>query len=150
MTVFIMLLSLLLSDVYSGTLERAPNPTSMTILGSPAVTLDADAGMMLREGISPTHQIQRQITAGNDESAVQQHLGLRTEYMQRLQDDEARVSYTLLCEWSMQLVWLLLSGLALCLPLLYEKHAFRDRFGQLTSRFWNPKHLQYRFCHTAS
>jgi len=69
--------------------------------------------------------------------------------MQRLRADQPLIPYMLLCEWSMQLVWLLLSGLALCLPLLYKKHALRDRFGQLTSRFWNPKHLQYRFCHTA-
>lgn len=152
-----MLLGLLLSDPYSAAsghpvadhssiselLEPGPSLAQVRSLTSPSslVLTDQDTQVI--------HLAQRQVTTDPDGVISQQYSGLRTEHMQRLRDDQPLIAYTLLCEWSMQLVWLLLSGLAFCLPLLYKKHSLQERFSQFTDRLWNPKHLQYRFCHSA-
>ena len=151
----IMLLGVLLSDSYSVAHPHPHNSSgglvtaswSQSAVKSQEWQNTASHGVIAP--ISAGHQAQRQVSPDHDGVVTSQQSGLRTEHMQRLREDQPLIPYVLLCEWSMQLVWLLLSGLALCLPLLYKKHALRDRFGQLTSRFWNPKHLQYRFCHTA-
>jgi len=148
----IMLLGVLLADSYSAVDGYPLNTVSWSQGVSQPQGIQGWQNATPSDGvktISAGHQAQRQVSTDPDGVVTSQHAGLRTEHMQRLREDQPLIPYVLLCEWSMQLVWLLLSGLALCLPLLYKKHALRDRFGQLTSRFWNPKHLQYRFCHTA-
>ena len=81
--------------------------------------------------------------------AQSSHL-LRAESLQRGRNATIEPPYVLVLDWALPWVLLLLCGLGLCLALLYQRHVFRDRFSRFSAGFWNRKHLQYPFTHTAA
>lgn len=143
----LMVLLLFLSDSHSDTSAR-PLPSSL----SPShLLLHAEPGERIKDGSSPLSSSQQGVTGRVGYNA---HLanGLRAwrgEPVMRSRSGELPAPYLLLHEWSMTLVHLLLCGLALCLPLLYHKQAFLNCFSRFSARRWNPRDLQYRFCHAS-
>ena len=141
-----MVLVLILSDGYS---DDAARPLSGL---SPTLSLQHLAsGESVQHDSVPSSSSQELLIAAGP---VGLHLanGLRAwrgEPLLRTRSGELPAPYLLLHEWSMSLVLLLLCGLALTLSLIYHKQAFLNYFSQFTAWRWNPKHLQYRFCHAS-
>lgn len=78
----------------------------------------------------------------------QSHLQ-RLEHSLRSEGDRPARDYQLIKDWSAAVSLLLLGGLLLCLPLLYQKHSFRDKFRGIHRRWLSRRHLQYRFSQSA-
>ncbi len=141
-----MVLVLILSDGYS---DDAARPLSGL---SPTLSLQHLAsGESVQHDSVPSSSSQELLIAAGP-AVLHLANGLRAwrgEPLLRTRSGELPAPYLLLHEWSMSLVLLLLCGLALTLSLIYHKQAFLNYFSQFTAWRWNPKHLQYRFCHAS-
>ena len=151
----IMLLAFISSDFNS---EASAHP--QFISGSALSALVVDYAPLDAMGYATGHEtkaesqsLPRRFSAITGAAALamaqSSHL-LRAESLQRGRNATIEPPYVLLLDWALPWVLLLLCGLGLCLALLYQRHVFRDRFSRFTAAFWNRKHLQYRFLHTAA
>lgn len=141
-----MVLVLLLSDGYS---DDAARPLSAL---SPTYALQHIAPGGREQHYSMPSSSSQELLIAAGPAVLHLANGLRAwrgEPLFRTRSGELPAPYLLLHEWSMSLVLLLLCGLALSLPLIYQKQAFQNCFSQFTAWRWNPKHLQYRFCHAS-
>ena len=147
----IMLLTFISSDFYS---EASAHP--QLVPGSALSALVADYSPSDAMGHSSKAESQSMpwlfsAVTGNAALAMAQSSPLlRAESLQRGRNTTIEPPYVLVLDWALPWVLLLLCGLGLCLALLYQRHVFRDRFSRFSAAFWNRKHLQYRFTHTAA
>ncbi|MGY4025295.1 hypothetical protein ACW5WQ_04945 [Aeromonas rivuli] len=93
--------------------------------------------------------------ASTPEEGAVKFIGTHQSHLQRLEHslrnhgDRQDRDYQLIHDWSAAVSLLLLGGLLLCLPLLYQKHSFRDKFRGIHRRWLSRRHLQYRFSQSA-
>lgn len=147
----IMLLTLISSDFNSEASAHPPFLSGSALSALVADDLPVDAtGQASKAESQSLPRLFSAITGSVVLAMAQSSHLLRAESLQRGRNATIEPPYVLLLDWALPWVVLLLCGLGLCLALLYQRHVFRDRFGRFSAAFWNRKHLQYRFTHTAA
>ncbi len=147
----IMLLMLISSDFNSEASAHPPFASGSALSALVADDLPVDAtGQVSKAESQSLPRLFSAITGSAVLAMAQSSHLLRAESLQRGRNATIEPPYVLLLDWALPWVVLLLCGLGLCLALLYQRHVFRDRFSRFSAAFWNRKHLQYRFLHTAA